>query len=126
MSDGAFMAAVEQVLQVYPDLSKLQAAVVAADEMDIAHDGRSFARIFGVAHARVLRQCVGRGRGLAEDHQARAKDKAHALCRELVTETKRSIPIARWGDHSGCLRLAPGRRAFRDPREAMPASTGAG
>jgi hypothetical protein len=56
VSDGAFMAAVEQVLQVYPDLSKLQAAVVAADEMDIAHDGRSFARIFGVAHALVLRQ----------------------------------------------------------------------
>ncbi|WP_432289084.1 hypothetical protein SLT36_28880 (plasmid) [Aminobacter sp. BA135] len=24
--------------------------------MDIAHDGRSFARIFGVAHALVLRQ----------------------------------------------------------------------
>lgn len=56
VSDGAFMVAVEQVLQVYPDLSKLQAAVIAADEMDIAHDGRIFARIFGVAHALVLRQ----------------------------------------------------------------------
>lgn len=56
MSDDAFMAAVEQALQVYPDLSKLQAAVVAADGLDIAHDSRSFARIFGVAHALVLRE----------------------------------------------------------------------
>ncbi|AMS44473.1 hypothetical protein AA2016_5568 (plasmid) [Aminobacter aminovorans] len=98
VSDGAFMAAVEQVLQVYPDLSKLQAAVVAADEMDIAQRPHLRPHLWRRARAGVAPgKCVGRGRGLAEDHQARAKDNAHALCRELVTETKRSIPIARWG-----------------------------
>jgi len=56
VSDDAFMAAVERILNIHPDLSTLQAAVVAADEMDIAHDSRSFARIFGVAHALVLRE----------------------------------------------------------------------
>ncbi|VDC20149.1 hypothetical protein [Pseudogemmobacter humi] len=41
-----------------PALSPLGAGILAAHALGIAADSRSFARIFGIAHALVLRECV--------------------------------------------------------------------
>jgi hypothetical protein len=53
--EAAFMAEVEAIVARAPELSLLDAALIAALDQGIASDSRSFARIFGVAHALVLR-----------------------------------------------------------------------
>lgn len=60
MSNGAhdaeaFMASAALIQQRYPGITLLQAGLLAAIQLDIAHDSRSFARMFGVEHALVLR-----------------------------------------------------------------------
>lgn len=52
----AFMALTERLAQDDPRLTALGAAMLAALQMDIAKDSRSFARTFDVAHALVLRE----------------------------------------------------------------------
>jgi hypothetical protein len=52
----AFMALTERLAGDDPRLTMLGAALLAALQMDIARDSRSFARTFGVAHALVLRE----------------------------------------------------------------------
>lgn len=44
-----------------PALSPLGAGILAAHALGLAADSRSFARIFGIAHALVLRECVALG-----------------------------------------------------------------
>jgi len=60
MSDNAnaerFMAQVERIAVAQPHLTRLQAALIAASLLGIAHDSRSFARLLGLAHALVLRE----------------------------------------------------------------------
>lgn len=51
-----FMSLVAELQTKDPRLTSLQAALVVAAEQDIAHDSRSFARIFGTAHALVIRE----------------------------------------------------------------------
>jgi len=51
-----FMAQVERIARAHPQLTQLQAALVAAALLGIAHDSRSFARMLGLAHALVLRE----------------------------------------------------------------------
>ena len=50
-----FMAQVERIAAAEPRLTQLQAALIAACLLDIAHDSRGFARLLGMAHALVLR-----------------------------------------------------------------------
>lgn len=44
-----------------PALSPLGAGILAAHALGLAADSRSFARVFGIAHALVLRECVALG-----------------------------------------------------------------
>lgn len=50
-----FMAAVARVQDRAPALEPLQAALLVAVEEGVAADTRSFAKIFGIAHALTLR-----------------------------------------------------------------------
>jgi hypothetical protein len=50
-----FLAATDSVAALQPGLSTLEAGVLAALHLDLAHDSRSFARVFGIEHALVLR-----------------------------------------------------------------------
>lgn len=52
----AFMALTTRLAEDDPRLTALGAAMLAALQMDIARDSRSFARTFGIAHALVLRE----------------------------------------------------------------------
>jgi len=56
--DGAeqFLSLVEEKQAKDARLTSMQAALVVAAELGTACDSRSFARIFGVAHALVLRE----------------------------------------------------------------------
>nr|WP_204262673.1 hypothetical protein [Methylobacterium sp. BTF04] len=49
------MAVTDSVVALQPDLSTLEAGILAALHLRLAADSRSFARIFGVEHALVLR-----------------------------------------------------------------------
>lgn len=51
-----FLSLVAELQVKDPRLSSLQAALVIAAEESIALDSRTFARVFGVAHALVLRE----------------------------------------------------------------------
>lgn len=52
----AFVAMAERLARLDPRLSMLQAGLLAAVHLDIAHDSRSFARLLGIEHALVLRE----------------------------------------------------------------------
>ncbi|MBP0438069.1 hypothetical protein [Tianweitania sediminis] len=52
----AFLAFVERIASFDTRLSQLQAAILAAAHLDLAHDTRSFANKLGVSHALVLRE----------------------------------------------------------------------
>ncbi|WP_206027120.1 hypothetical protein [Tritonibacter mobilis] len=59
------MALIEALVADHPEaLSPLGAGLMTAAHLGIAHDSRSFARKFGLAHALVLRECTL----LAHDH----------------------------------------------------------
>ena len=50
-----FLAATDAVAALQPDLSTLEAGLLAALHLGLAEDSRSFARVFGIEHALVLR-----------------------------------------------------------------------
>lgn len=50
-----FLAVTDSLAALQPGLSTLEAGVLAALHLDLAADSRSFARVFGVEHALVLR-----------------------------------------------------------------------
>lgn len=54
--EARFLALVAAAQAKDPDLTSVQAAILIAAGQGIACDSRSFARIFGVAHALVLRE----------------------------------------------------------------------
>jgi hypothetical protein len=51
-----FLHLVERALIRNPGLSPVQGAILVAARQDIARDSRTFARLFGMAHAIVLRE----------------------------------------------------------------------
>nr|WP_210279829.1 hypothetical protein [Methylorubrum thiocyanatum] len=53
------MAATDTIAALRPDLSLLEAGILAGLHLGLAADSRSFARIFGVEHALVLRAVEG-------------------------------------------------------------------
>ncbi|GLK78979.1 hypothetical protein [Methylopila turkensis] len=53
--ERAFMAAVEAMVEAAPGLTPLHAGVLTALGAGVAGDSRSFAKVFGLAHALVLR-----------------------------------------------------------------------
>lgn len=55
MDEAGFLAAVDAVSRASPSLSPLHAGLMVAIGAGVAADSRSFARIFGVAHALALR-----------------------------------------------------------------------
>jgi hypothetical protein len=55
-SEEDFLALVEALCAHKPALSALTAGIVAAIGRDISADSRSFARLFGIGHALVLRE----------------------------------------------------------------------
>ena len=55
MDEAAFMAEVEAVERRAPELPLLHAGLLVALREGVAADTRSFANLFGVAHALVLR-----------------------------------------------------------------------
>lgn len=62
MSEEAeYMALVDALEAASGKISRLGAGILAATALDIASDSRSFSRIFGVAHALVLRELVALG-----------------------------------------------------------------
>jgi hypothetical protein len=56
ISEEQFLANVAEVCAVEPVFSQISAAVLVAIDLGIARDSRTFSRIFGVAHALVLRE----------------------------------------------------------------------
>ncbi|CAO4169325.1 Formate dehydrogenase subunit B [Methylorubrum extorquens] len=50
-----FLAATDTIAALRPELSLLEAGILAGLHLGLAADSRSFARIFGVEHALVLR-----------------------------------------------------------------------
>ncbi len=56
ISEEQFLASVAEVCAVEPVFSQIGAAVLVAINLGIARDSRTFSRIFGVAHALVLRE----------------------------------------------------------------------
>lgn len=54
--EAEYMAFVEALMDESRSLTGLGAGIVAALELDIAADSRTFARLLGVAHALVLRE----------------------------------------------------------------------
>ncbi|MFD6320254.1 hypothetical protein [Methylorubrum thiocyanatum] len=54
-----FLAATDTIAALRPDLSLLEAGILAGLHLGLAADSRSFARIFGVEHALVLRAVEG-------------------------------------------------------------------
>lgn len=50
-----FLAAADTIAALRPELSLLEAGVLAGLHLGLAADSRSFARVFGVEHALVLR-----------------------------------------------------------------------
>ncbi|MFC6788165.1 hypothetical protein ACFQE0_00055 [Methylobacterium komagatae] len=53
--EAAFVAALERVSAAHPDLSPMEAGLLAALALGLPGDSRAFARAFGVEHALVLR-----------------------------------------------------------------------
>jgi hypothetical protein len=51
-----FLHLVERALANNPELSPVQGAILVAARQDIARDSKTFARLFGMAHAIVLRE----------------------------------------------------------------------
>ncbi|MBO9506671.1 hypothetical protein [Thalassospira sp. A3_1] len=51
-----FLHLVERTLASNPELSPVQGAILVAARQDIARDSKTFARLFGMAHAIVLRE----------------------------------------------------------------------
>ncbi len=56
ITEQQFLASVAEVCAVEPLISQIGAAVLVAIDIGIARDSRTFSRIFGVAHALVLRE----------------------------------------------------------------------
>lgn len=56
ISEEQFLANVAEVCAAEPVFSQIGAAVLVAIDLGIARDSRTFSRIFGVAHALVLRE----------------------------------------------------------------------
>ena len=54
-----FLAATDTLAALRPALSLLEAGILAGLHLGLAEDSRSFARIFGVEHALVLRAVEG-------------------------------------------------------------------
>ena len=57
----AFLALVDKLMFCDAGLTQLQAGILAAAWLGIAHDSRSFARLFGIPHALVLRDLTELG-----------------------------------------------------------------
>ena len=51
-----FLHLVERLMATQPELTPVQAGILVAAREDIARDSRTFARLFGMAHAIVLRE----------------------------------------------------------------------
>lgn len=66
LSESEFLASVENLCTEVPWLSAIGASILLALEFEIASDTRTFARVFGIAHALVLREL----NALADDHGA--------------------------------------------------------
>lgn len=50
-----FLAVTDSVAALQPDLTTLEAGILAGLHLGLAQDSRSFARVFGIEHALVLR-----------------------------------------------------------------------
>ncbi|WP_271166976.1 hypothetical protein [Hansschlegelia plantiphila] len=86
----AFMAEVEAIVARAPELSPLHAAVIAALDQGVASDSRTFAKVFGVAHALTLRAIsdLSDGFGLIEET---ARDPRTQRARLALTEAGRRL-----------------------------------
>lgn len=56
ISEEAFLARVAELCAVEPALSPLGASVLLALRLEICSDSRTFARLFGIEHALILRE----------------------------------------------------------------------
>lgn len=56
LTEERFLAIVDAIGALNPELTRLGAALLIAGHLDVAGDSRSFARILGVEHALVLRE----------------------------------------------------------------------
>lgn len=71
-----FLAATDTIAAMRADLSLLEAGILAGLHLDLAADSRSFARVFGVEHALVLRALetlIGNGLVAATARDARTQ-----------------------------------------------------
>ena len=59
LDEAAFVAALDRVSAARPDLDPLAAGLLAALDLGLPGDSRTFARTFGVEHALVLRALSG-------------------------------------------------------------------
>lgn len=73
-----FLYLVERTITNHPQLNPVQGAILVAAQQELAHDSRTFARLFGMAHAIVLREL-----------------NALVQSTDLLTVTKRDAPTMR-------------------------------
>ncbi len=66
---GDFLALAARLQAEKPQLSGIQAGLVAAARLGIANDSRAFARLLGLAHALVLRELNALPEGLLRIEQ---------------------------------------------------------
>ena len=55
MTEADFIGAVDHLRERRPDLTRIEAGLLAAPQLGLSPDTRSFARVFDLAHAHVLR-----------------------------------------------------------------------
>ncbi|GGF49922.1 hypothetical protein GCM10007301_06490 [Azorhizobium oxalatiphilum] len=93
-----FLAEVDWILARTPDLTPLDAGVLAALHRGLASDTRSFAKLFGVAHALVLRTVADLADGLGLV-TLEARDLRTQRTRLALTEAGRQLVPEALGSH---------------------------
>jgi hypothetical protein len=93
-TEAEFLARVDAIRAQSPGLSSLAAGIVVSVSMGIAIDSRTFAKLFGIAHALVLREInqlggpeapieITRRDGRTQRTHLQLTIKGEALCRSL-------------------------------------------
>ncbi len=73
-------------------LSPMGPLILAAAALEIASDSRSFARIFGIAHALVIRECVSLSEELHLIEPYKRADKSQRLFYDITEQGWSIIP----------------------------------
>lgn len=99
LSEERFLVHVAELRAAAPSLTPVGAGILVALHFGICRDSRTFARLFGIAHAIVLREVTeladGRGHIAILDRNARSQRSVYALTgtgRDLMARSVAAAP----------------------------------